>query len=576
MVVLMALAQVVGVGSIAPFVSVLVNPDSAQTNAALHWAFEGLGFSSTGSFLFFLALGVLVAVLAANAFLALNQWMLIRIGWSLQNRLSRRLLEAYLSQPYSAFLRRNSADTGKNILAEVELLTNGVILPILHMVAYAAAGLFLAAALFWINTPLTLAVIALFGLGYGGFYLAARHSLKMAGQRRINANSGRYKVVSEAFGGIKETKVLGREAALLGQYDGPAREYTRAQTTAAIARQLPTYALQVLAVGVVLMLALFTLGRAGGAIADAAPVMAIYIFAAQRLVPFLLLVYQNGNEIRFNSVALDAVYDDLMEEPKSCALMAGAKTKGERLPFLNELRLERVTFKYPGADKPSVEDITLSIPRHGFVAIVGATGAGKTTLVDIILGLLKPDEGVLTVDGRAIDDTSMRSWQNNLGYVPQDIYLADDSIAANIAFGIPPEERRSGAIERAARVANIHDFIADELAEGYETVVGERGVRLSGGQRQRIGIARALYHDPEVLILDEATSNLDQGTEAAVHTAIEQAAGNKTVILIAHRLFTTRQCDTLFVLEHGRLVAEGSYQTLLRTSDRFMALAGTG
>jgi ATP-binding cassette subfamily C protein len=235
----MALAQVVGVGSIAPFVSVMVNPDSAQTNPALHWAFEGLGFSSTDSFLLFLALGVLVAVLAANAYLALNQRMLIRIGWSLQNRLSRRLLEAYLSQPYVAFLSRNSANTGKNILAEVELLTNGVILPILHMAAYAAAGLFLAAALFWINTPLTLAVIALFGLGYGGFYLAAQHSLTMAGQRRINVNTGRYKVVSEAFGGIKETKVLVREAALLRQYDGPAREYTRAKTAAAIARQLP-------------------------------------------------------------------------------------------------------------------------------------------------------------------------------------------------------------------------------------------------------------------------------------------------------------------------------------------------
>jgi ABC-type multidrug transport system fused ATPase/permease subunit len=219
--------------------------------------------------------------------------------------------------------------------------------------------------------------------------------------------------------------------------------------------------------------------------------------------------------------------------------------------------------------------VTVSIPHRAFVAIVGATGAGKTTLVDIILGLQQPGEGILTVDGTVLDETVIRAWQNNLGYVPQEIYLADDSIAANIAFGIPPEDRRREAIEKAARIANIHDFIVDELPKGYDTVVGERGVRLSGGERQRIGIARALYHDPEVLVLDEATSNLDQATERAVHKAIEQAAAAKTVIMIAHRLSTTRHCDALYLLDQGRLVAQGSYETLLRSSDRFRAMAGT-
>ena len=179
------------------------------------------------------------------------------------------------------------------------------------------------------------------------------------------------------------------------------------------------------------------------------------------------------------------------------------------------------------------------------------------------------------MDGTVLDETVLRSWQNNLGYVPQDIYLADDSIAANIAFGIPPEDRRQEAIEKAARIANIHDFIVDELPEGFDTVVGERGVRLSGGQRQRIGIARALYHDPEVLVLDEATSNLDQSTERAVHKAIEQAAEAKTVIMIAHRLSTTLRCDALYLLDNGRLVAQGSYETLLLSSDLFRAMAGT-
>jgi len=220
--------------------------------------------------------------------------------------------------------------------------------------------------------------------------------------------------------------------------------------------------------------------------------------------------------------------------------------------------------------------VTLTIPLRSFVAFVGMTGAGKTTLVDIILGLLQPSEGTLSIDGTVLDETVLRSWQNNLGYVPQDIYLTDDSIAANIAFGITPEDRKMEAIEKAARIANIHDFISDELPEGFDTLVGERGIRLSGGQRQRIGIARALYHDPEVLVLDEATSNLDQGTERAVHTAIEQAAEAKTVIMIAHRLSTTHHCDALYLFDKGRLVDHGDYETLLQSSDRFRAMSGAG
>jgi len=574
LVVIMGLAQVVGVGSIAPFASVLVNPESAQTNQWLRWAFEGLGFESTAAFLLFLAFAVLVAVILANGFLALTQWALIRFGCTLQYRLSRRLLEAYLAQPYAAFLDRNSADTGKNVLSEVESLTGGVILPLLRMVAFSVAGLFLLTALFWVNAALTLAVIAVLGGGYGVVYLAVRSTLTRAGARRMHANTERYKAVDEAFGGIKETKVLGREAALLGQYDGPARRFAWAQATEQAVTQLPGYALHILAVGVVLLMTLFLMGTAGGTIQGAVPLLAVYVLGAQRLVPFLMQVYLTASQLRFNSVVVDAIYDDMARVPLPRPPASGAASDGNCLPFRSELRLEGVTFTYPHAKRPAVQDVTVSIPHRTFVAIVGATGAGKTTLVDIILGLLQPSEGTLSVDGTVLDETVLRSWQNNLGYVPQDIYLADDSIAANIAFGIPPEDRRPEAIEKAARIANIHDFIVDQLPKGFDTVVGERGVRLSGGQRQRIGIARALYHDPEVLVLDEATSDLDQGTEREVHQAIEQAAAAKTVIMIAHRLSTTRHCDALYLLDNGRLVAQGSYDTLLLSSDRFRAIAG--
>ena len=575
MVTLMGFAQLVGVASIVPFVSVLIDPESAQSNPRLQSVFNTLNFGTIESFLLFLALMVMGALLVANGLLAVTQWLLIRFGWTLQYRLSRRLLEAYLARPYDALLGRNSADTGKNVLEEAGRLATGVIIPLLQMTAFSVAGLFVLAGLFWANPALTGAVIGVLAGGYGVVYFFVRRILTRNGERRMRANTDRFKAVNEAFGGLKEIKVLGREPAALARYDQPAMLFARTQTTLQIIGQMPRYAMEVLAAGLVLVLAVSLTTAAGTPIQDVAPTLALYGFAAQRLLPFLQQVYVGASQVRSNMVVVDAVYRDMESTPRSPHPARVASTT-TRLPFRRELRMEGVSYWYPHASDPAVREITVSIRHRSFVAFVGPTGAGKTTLVDIILGLLQADDGVVTVDGVVLDEQTMRSWQNNLGYVPQDIYLTDESIAANIAFGIPPEERSRAAIEDAARIANIHDFIANDLPEGYDTLVGERGVRLSGGQRQRIGIARALYHDPEVLVLDEATSNLDQGTERAVHTAIEQVAAAKTVILVAHRLFTTRRCDVLYLLDQGRVVAHGTYETLLADNDRFRAMAGVG
>lgn len=575
MVFFMGFAQVASVGSIAPFVSVLINPDSAQSNPWLRTVFDGLGFETTRSFLVFLAMSVLGTLIVANSFLALTQWVLNRFGWALQRRLARRLLEAYLTEPYTTHLGRNSADAGKNVLAEVEGLIGTVVIPSLRLVVSFVMGIFVLTALFWASPALTLLAIVILCSGYSAIYLAVRRILGRAGEQRMRANTIRYLVVNEAFGGIKEIKVLGREAVMLNRFDGPSRDFASAQVTNEVFLQMPRYAVEVLAAGLLISLALFLIGATNGAITSVAPLLAMYMFAAQRLVPILHQTYAAISSLRFNRVVLDIIYDEIVAHDQLRATTIAAQHTDMRLPFRRELRLEGLTFSYKRSETPAIQDITMTIPHNSFIAVVGTTGAGKTTLVDTILGLLSPDKGRLTVDGIVLDETSMRAWQNNIGYVPQDIYLTDDSIAANIAFGIPPEERLSQSIERAARIANIHDFIADELPDGYETIVGERGVRLSAGQRQRIGIARALYHDPEVIVLDEATSNLDQSTERSVHKAIEQAAATKTVIMIAHRLSTTRNCDALYVLDHGRLVAQGTYDTLLVSSDHFQEMVGT-
>jgi ABC-type multidrug transport system fused ATPase/permease subunit len=301
------------------------------------------------------------------------------------------------------------------------------------------------------------------------------------------------------------------------------------------------------------------------------PLLAVYAFAGLRLLPAMQLVYQEVTAIRFNQPALVALHRDITEIRAREATVVEADPTP--VPLRERLELIDVHFSYPLAERKALQGLTLSIPARTTVGIVGGTGAGKTTAVDLMLGLLTVQEGTLAVDGKPITAKNMRAWQDNIGYVPQAIFLTDDTVAANIAFGIQPEQVDRAAVERAARIAELHDFVTGELPQGYDTLVGERGIRLSGGQRQRIGIARALYHDPDVLIMDEATSALDNLTEKAVMDAVHNLGHAKTIVLIAHRLTTVQACDTIFMLEHGRLIAQGSYDELLDSSRKFRAMA---
>jgi ABC-type multidrug transport system fused ATPase/permease subunit len=347
--------------------------------------------------------------------------------------------------------------------------------------------------------------------------------------------------------------------------------------TAGIISLVPRYTLEILAFGGILIIVLHVLGEERGA-GQMVPLLALYSFAGYRLMPAMQNVFVNLAMVRFSLASLDILHADLTEglngaDPERL-LVKPANI--QPLPFTKEFELRDVNFCYFGAQEPVLTGLNLTIPVNSTIGFVGATGSGKTTAVDIILGLLTPLSGKLLADGIEINEHNLARWQRNLGYVPQNIYLCDDTLTRNIAFGVPESEIDMEAVVRAARIANLDDFVKNELPEGYETVIGERGVRLSGGQRQRIGIARALYHDPAVLILDEATSALDGITEEAVMDAIRNLSRKKTIVMIAHRLTTVKDSDLIYILEHGKIVEYGSYNDLQISSEWFRTASGAG
>lgn len=566
----MGMLQLLGVGSVLPFVGVLTNPDLIQSNATLAWAYSSIGFSSTNGFLLFLGLASLIFLVSSNAFLAFTLWLMTRFAWSNQQRLSSRLLQGYLAQPYEAFLQRNSADTGKNILIESQQVTNGVILPAMRMVAFGVTTLFIIGFLVWLNPVLALLVGTVFGTAYALAYLCIRRPMMRFGKQRAQANRERFQAVNEAFGSIKEVKVLNREQDFVARYDPAASVYARTMASVQVLGQLPRYAIESIAFGVVISLFLFLLYTRSDMQA-VLPLASAFALAGYRLLPALQQVYGALSSLRFNQSILDTIHHDLTAHPVKVAKLGHARPNP--LSFNQELRLSNVCYAYPEAAEHSLKGVDLAIPYNTFVAFVGATGAGKTTLADMVLGLLPPQSGTMTVDSVPLTALNMSAWQANLGYVPQEIYLTDDTIAANIAYGIASGQVDKDAVERAARIANIHDFVMDKLPKGYQTMVGERGVRLSGGQRQRIGIARALYHDPKVLVLDEATSALDNETERRIVEELDAMRGGRTLIVIAHRLSTVRRCHCLYLLSEGQLVAKGDYDELLDTNAEFCEMA---
>ena len=567
----MALMQVVGIASVLPFLALVTDPSVVETNSYLSWAYANLGFQSLDSFLVFAGVVALVVLVLSNAFTAFVEWLLLRYSWNLNHSLSVKLLREYLAKPYVFFLDRNTAGLATNILSEVKQAVRGFVLAALQLITRSIVTLFILALLAALYPMLALLTFGFLGAAYGVTFLIVRRGMAESGRLRSNADRARFQAASEALSGIKDIRILGREEPFLRRFARHSRVYEKQMARQQVISSVPRYAFETIAFGGMLIIVLVLLLRGQG-VAEIVPTLGVFAFATMRLLPALQSLFSSLTALRFSTPSVDVLHRDL----EALGRHPAPSRPVAPLPFRESIELRGVRFTYPGAPRPVLDGFDLRIEANTTVGLVGATGSGKTTTVDILLGLLIPEEGELLVDGVPVTDENRRAWQANLGYVPQQIYLADDTIAANIAFGVRHDRIDMAAVERAARLANVHDFIATELPQGYQTMVGERGVRLSGGQRQRLGIARALYHDPSVLVFDEATSALDNVTEESIFRAVSELGKSKTIVMIAHRMSTVRGCDAIYLLDHGVVRAKGTYDELLASSPLFQAMVNVG
>lgn len=559
MILIMALLDTIGVASVFPFMAVLADPSIIQTNSLLNKFFlvsNALGVENELQFIFFLGVFLFLMLVSSLFFKSITIYAQLRFIQMREYTIGKRLLEGYLSQSYSWFLSRNSADIGKSILSETTVVIQQGLNPLILLIANSTVAISLILLLIFINPILALVVGCILGLSYFAIYASLRKYLNNIGEIRLENNQSRFTAVSEAFGAAKEVKIRSLESAFIKRFSKAAQIFARTNSSAMAIQQLPRFALEGVAFGSVILVMLFMISQKGN-FNEALPIVSLYVFAGYRLMPALQQIYSSITQLRFVGPSVESLSNDL-KNLKSNELNYHRNT----ISVKKSISLKNIHYNYPNSKRTALKNINLSIPAKSTVGFVGTTGSGKTTTVDIILGLLEPQKGTLEVDGQIINKHNVRSWQSSIGYVPQHIYLSDNTVAANIAFGIDKEDISYEAIEKASKIANLHDFVIDNLPNQYQTFIGERGVRLSGGERQRIGIARALYHNPQVLILDEATSSLDNQTEQSVMEAVNNLSKDILIILIAHRLNTVKKCDNIFLMEKGELKKQGSFEDL--------------
>jgi ATP-binding cassette, subfamily B, bacterial PglK len=568
--ILLAFFEIIGVASIAPFMSVVLDSEIIFRNNTLNQVYSYFEYSSTNQFLVHLGVLVVIFLAFANISSALVYFYITYFSKFIGHKISMKLLSKYLNYQYEDFIGLNSSEVSKNILAEVDRVVKGVLLSGLQ----AASKLILMTAVLiflFIYNPV-IAVVLIFALGgsYVLIYFLAQKFLQSIGIKSTAVNFLKYKTINEAMSGMKDIKLRNLENAFIKRFQEPSKNSALYTAQGLVIAMLPRYFLELIAFGGVIFAVIYLISI-DYPTDTIIPILSVYALAGYRLLPAMQNIYSAVSMIRYNQKALEIISLELSAIPAFKNQLSSEPPQQENMQFQNYISLEDISYFYPETHVPILENMNLKISANTTVGFIGKTGSGKTTLVDVIMGLLPLTKGQLLVDDVRIDSKNLRPWQRMFGYVPQSIYLIDEDIRSNIGFGIEADLIDDQKIMAAVKMANLNDLI-DSLEDGVHTKIGEDGIKLSGGQRQRIGIARALYHQPQILVFDEATSALDTLTEVEVMNAINSLATKITIIIIAHRVKTLKNCDMIFMLKNGKIEDSGSYDALSATNELFKDL----
>jgi len=547
--------ETLGVGAVIPAVTLLTQDDLGSTYPVLQPVLQALGNPSRESLIVGGMLALVGVYLIKVLFMALLIWRRTSFALGVRTRLSQQLFTVYLHQPYTFHLEHNSARLINQALAEVDIFTGDGLTQFINVLTESMILIGLCGLLFFVEPVAALSLVTVLGSAVLISHRLTRKRIERWGEERHHHGILRIKHLQQGLGGAKEVKLLGREAKFLERYRVHNVRNARVQQLFGFLQELPRLWLELfMVIGLtILVVVLLAQGRGPDGIVTT---LALFAAATFRIMPSVSRVLSSTQALRFGLTVIDTLHKEIeLSAPPPPNTFTPFKA------FVGTLELSEITYAYPGAAEPALRKVSLAVKHGESVGVIGTSGAGKSTLVDILLGLLSPDSGEVRVDGRGIRE-NLRNWQDQIGYVPQSIFLTDDSLRSNVAFGLSHEEIDDDAVQKALQDAQLEEFVAS-LPDGQETIVGERGIRLSGGQRQRIGIARALYYNPAVLVLDEATSSLDSTTESGVMESVYALQGSKTLIIVAHRFSTVEYCDRLFRLEEGRVVDEGDTAAVL-------------
>ncbi len=564
----MGFLEVLGVASILPFMQLIAEPNAIEQSTWLTAIYEFFEFDGHRTMLIYFGVGIIILIGVTNIFSIFTIWLQYKYSWDIAHGLGVRLLRTYINKPYKYFLQTNTTELQTYIISEINSLTGGVIIPLIELISRSFVSLIIFMLLLMVDTKISLIMFGSLGGAYILIYLSRQSFLKKIGQYRIDMNILRYKSLSELLTGIKTVMVYNEQGFFYDRYKNASKEFCDVQPKYNLILAAPRYLLEFLAFGSILSITIYLFISTGN-IQSALPRLSLYAVAGYRLLPALQKAFAAAAKFKHNYPILEKLHGDLAHSLTESKVLDSNK---QLLPFDQKIELDRLKFSYEESDNAVINNLKLDIPKGQTVAFIGSTGSGKTTLVDLIVGLLNPVGGTIKIDGQKLSDINKMEWQNNIAYVPQEVFLFDDTILRNIVLGNKREEVDLDHLKRVTQLADIYEFILNELPEGFQTKVGERGVRLSGGQRQRLGLARALYRQPSVLVLDEATSALDSITEKGIIESLRLLPKNLTTIIIAHRLSTVRHADCIYFLKDGEIRAEGNYESLIDTNETFKTM----